>query len=382
MRKHNILVIAGTRPEIIKLAPVIKAFQKQAHHFQTYFCLSGQHKDIVYPLLNLFNISPDFDLEVMREGQSLSQLTARLLISLEKVFNKVKPDIVMVQGDTTTAYVGALAAFYQKIPIAHVEAGLRTHQRYSPFPEEMNRAMISKLATYHFAPTEVALQNLRQENIPKHHILKSGNTTIDSLFWMLKNLDTNSPRIQAIQKKLTKTSYSKLVLATIHRRENQGSNLQKICAAFQQITREYPIKLILPIHPNPKVKHYIIDTLGGNPNIMLLPAQSYDTFVWLMSKADLIITDSGGIQEEAPSLGKPVIVLRSATERQEGLLSQCCQLAEINQKSIVNMAIQQLYHLEARPKAHLYGDGKAAERIVNYLKDHSRSMVNALFTTT
>ncbi len=380
MNKHKILVVAGTRPEVIKLAPVIHKL-KADNYFSTCVCLTGQHLELVYPSLKLFKIQPDYQLNVMQPNQTIAELTAKLITSIEKVIKKEKPDIVLVQGDTTSAFSGALAAFYNKTPIAHVEAGLRTNHINNPFPEEMNRVFISKIARYHFAPTEMAVQNLLLENIDRSKIYRTGNTTIDSLFFALKQVVPNSENVKALKAQLANRVKNNLLLVTIHRRENQGENLLTICDILKELSKQSETSIILPLHPNPQIRSVVEKELNDYENIMLIDPQPYDSFVWLMSRANLIITDSGGIQEEAPSLGVPVIVLRDYTERAEGLISHQTELLPLD-KVLIKQKVKQILTATAPTNiSNIYGDGKAAERIVHFLKNHSRKIVNALFTT-
>lgn len=380
MNKHKILVVAGTRPEVIKLAPVIHKL-KADNYFSTCVCLTGQHQELVYPSLKLFKIQPDYQLNVMQPNQTIAELTAKLITSFEKVIKKEKPDAVLVQGDTTSAFSGALAAFYNKTPIAHVEAGLRTNHINNPFPEEMNRVFISKIARYHFAPTEMAVQNLLLENIDRSKIYRTGNTTIDSLFFALKQVVPNSKNVKALKAQLANRVKNNLLLVTIHRRENQGENLLTICDILKELSKQSETSIIFPLHPNPQIRSVVEKELNDYENIMLIDPQPYDSFVWLMSRANLIITDSGGIQEEAPSLGVPVIVLRDYTERAEGLISNQTELLPLD-KVLIKQKVKQILTATAPPIiSNIYGDGKAAERIVHFLKNHSRKIVNALFTT-
>lgn len=365
--KPKIFIFLGTRPEALKLAPVIRALKKETQ-FELRTVLTAQHREMVDQVLRLFRIQVDTDLNLMTENQTLGSLSQRLMSRLEGAMKKFKPDLVIVQGDTTTAFIVSLSAFYHRIPLAHVEAGLRSRSKYQPFPEEINRCLISRLADYHFSPTPEARDNLLREGIPRDRVVVTGNTVIDSLLWVLKNLKTSYPRLKKID-------FSKrLILLTAHRRENIGRPLVNILRAIQKLSRRFQdLEIVYPVHLNPGVQKIVHHTLNRSPRIHLLPPLSYDETVYLMSKADLILTDSGGIQEEAPSLGKPVLVLREVSERPEGIQRGALKLVGTTSDTIVREATRllsspSLYARMARVR-HVYGDGKAADRIVRKLKE-------------
>ncbi len=366
MKKPRILVFFGTRPEALKLAPVIRALKADSS-IDSKNILTAQHREMIDQVLKLFKIRSDVDLDLMTKNQTLASLSQKLLGRLSDVFRKLKPDLVMVQGDTTTAFMVSLAAFYEKIPVAHIEAGLRSWNKYHPFPEEINRRLISHLADYHFAPTPRAKQNLMEEGIPPRQITVTGNTIIDSLLWMTKNLKSSYPRLRGID------FSKKIILLTAHRRENIGAPLVEITQAVKKLLKKFrDIEVVYPVHLNPGVQKIIRKNFSGIERIHLLPPLSYDETVYLMNKSYLIMTDSGGIQEEAPSLGKPVLVLREVSERPEGIKAGALKIVGTDSKSIVSAAGKLLtsktsYQKMARVR-HVYGDGKAASRIVKQLK--------------
>ncbi len=369
----KLLFILGTRPEAIKLAPLIHAFRRASAAYECRVCFSGQHRELAQQALDFFGIIPDDNLAVMLENQSLSGLTAALLPALEKVVQNEQPDLVFVQGDTTTAFCGALAAFYAGIRVAHVEAGLRTGQFRSPFPEEFNRTAISKMATYHFAPTEAARQNLLHEGVLDAHILVNGNTGIDALLWAKAHIEASeSPALKAFRQQLD-LGKRRLVLVTLHRRENQGATLAGMQQALSNLALRYPEAIfVLPLHPNPQVGK-VLEPLSALPNMRLMQALPYEIFVWLLSESYLILTDSGGIQEEAPSLGKPVIVLRDHTERPEAVEAGTALLAGTSPEGIIE-TFRSLMDDTAAYKAMVercsvnpFGDGRACERIVAFV---------------
>jgi UDP-N-acetylglucosamine 2-epimerase (non-hydrolysing) len=357
----------GTRPEAIKLAPLIKRLQEEKSKFRVQICITAQHRQLLDMVLETFGIKPDFDLAIMREGQTLFDINVRILRGLEKLFRGKRPDLIFVQGDTTTAFVSALAAFYCQIPVAHIEAGLRTADKYAPFPEEMNRRLISQLTDYHFAPTPKAKENLLSEGIPKNRILVTGNTVIDALHLALRmNPDVRVPVLERVNPK------NRIILVTCHRRESFGKPFIRICSALAKLAeRNRDIEIIYPVHPNPNIRIPAHKVLGNKERVHLIPPMDYLPFVHLLKHSYLILTDSGGIQEEAPGLGKPVLVLREKTERPEAIEAGTARLVGTNEKKIVEET-ENLLHSEkeyqkmARVK-NPFGDGKASERIRKFL---------------
>jgi UDP-N-acetylglucosamine 2-epimerase (non-hydrolysing) len=373
--KIKILTVFGTRPEAIKMAPVIKAFA--AHpFFEVKVCVTAQHRAMLDQVLSLYNIIPDFDLNIMATNQTLAGITQLTLQGLEKVFRDFPADWVLVQGDTTTTFAAALAAFYHKIPVAHIEAGLRTNNMYSPWPEEINRQLTSRLATLHFPPTLGARQNLLAEGIIENSMLVTGNTVIDALLEVVQLLKTN----QALRDKLAADfpfldARKKLILMTSHRRENFGASLQQICQAILRLAQRDDVQIVYPVHLNPNIALIVDQTLRDQKNIYLLPPQEYLPFVYLMMRSYLILTDSGGVQEEAPSLGKPVLVVRDTTERPEGIAAGTARLIGTDEMAIVKNVEEflektELYEIMCAA-SNPYGDGKASQRIVERLVDES-----------
>jgi len=367
MRK-KILSIFGTRPEGIKMAPVVKAIA--AHpNLESIVCVTAQHRQLLDQVLEIFAIKPDFDLNVMKANQDLFDITINCLGKLREVFCEIKPDIVLVHGDTSTTFSAALAAYYLKIPVGHVEAGLRTGDKYSPFPEEMNRHMISPVVDFHFAPTAVAVENLRKENISASKIFNTGNSAIDALQWVLreKKSDTNFfPQIPT----------EHMILMTAHRRENFGEPLRNIFSAVHRFATENPqAHIVYPVHPNPNVKGVAEEMLGSLTNISLIAPVGYEEMAYLMNSCRFILTDSGGIQEEAPSLGKPVLVLRNTTERPEAVSAGCAALVASNQEHIYEMMVE-LSNVESSTykkmsqAANPFGDGTTGSKIANILDRH------------
>ena len=363
--KKRILFVFGTRPEAIKVAPVIKKFQNT--NFEIKVCNTGQHSDLLDPVLSFFNIKPDFNLKVMKENQTLFDITSNILSSLKTTLETYKPDLVFVHGDTTTAFISSLACFYLKIKIAHIEAGLRTNDKFAPFPEEINRTLISSLADFHFAPTEEAESNLLNLNVDKEKIKVTGNTVIDSLL-IAKELVENDPAYNIKDVDINK----KIILFTGHRRENFGTGFEKIFKSLKKISKNYPdIQIVYPVHPNPNVKKLASKFFKNDKSILLTPPLDYGRFVWLMSKSYLIITDSGGIQEEAPSLGKPVLVTRDKTERPEAVEAGTVILVGNNMEKITKTASMLISNQNEYQKMskliNPYGDGKASDRIVKLI---------------
>lgn len=368
MNSKKILFIFGTRPEAIKLAPLIKEFANYSDFFTPLVCVTAQHRDLLDQVLDFFDVTPDYDLNIMQENQTLFQITSNILTKIENVINNCNPDIVVVQGDTTTAMVGALAAYYRGIPVAHVEAGLRSGDIYSPFPEEINRKFIGQIAHWHFAPTWEAKNNLLREGFTDN-IFVVGNTGIDALFLCLRILEEKK---DAFDNLLDLNLSEKVILLTSHRRENFGKPLENICEAITLIAQNNPdVSIIYPVHPNPNVKVIVNSKLQGFLNIHLVPPLTYPHLVWLMKKSYLILTDSGGIQEEAPALQKPVLVLREKTERVESLQSGNAKLVGHNTKTIVEEVEKLLhdssYYQSMAKLSYVYGDGQSSRRILEHI---------------
>jgi UDP-N-acetylglucosamine 2-epimerase (non-hydrolysing) len=373
----KILIIFGTRPEAIKMAPLVKALQ--ATDFKTQVCVTAQHRQMLDQVLDLFDIQPDFDLDIMQSNQNLYDITASVLLKLKIVLDKYQPDLVLVHGDTTTTLTASLAAFYQRIPVGHVEAGLRTYNLYSPYPEELNRQVTSKITHYHFAPTAGSRQNLLQENIPAEQIVVTGNTVIDALLWVQAQIQASPQRRQQLEAILAKPinfdlESTKFILVTGHRRENFGRGFENICQALKQIAERQPeVHIIYPVHLNPNVREPVQRILMGLPNIHLIEPLDYEPFIYLMSRAYLVLTDSGGIQEEAPSLGKPVLVMRSTTERPEAVEAGTVKLVGTASETIITEVLRLFEDSGAytrMARAHNpYGDGQACVRIVKTLKE-------------
>lgn len=378
------MLVFGTRPEAIKMAPLVKAFQEKKDDFETIVCVTGQHREMLDQVLHLFDIKPDYDLNIMKQGQDLYDITARVLLGLRDVFKVCKPDILFVHGDTTTSTAAALAGFYQQIPVAHIEAGLRTHDIYSPWPEEMNRQITGRIATYNFCPTQLSRQNLLKENVADDKITVTGNTVIDALHCVttkIKNdkaLDANlTEALKAKGYDTTRLAKEKrLVLITGHRRENFGDGFLHICHAIQDLAKKFPkVDFVYPMHLNPNVRKPIHQVFGEDltnlGNVFFIEPLEYLSFVFLMEKSDIVLTDSGGIQEEAPGLGKPVLVMRNTTERPEAVDAGTVKLVGTDYNAIVEKVSILLTNQEAYNKmskaTNPYGDGKACERIIKYL---------------
>lgn len=384
----KILLVFGTRPEAIKMAPLVKAFQHQPETFKTIVAVTGQHREMLDQVLRIFNIIPDYDLAIMKHGQDLYDITARVLTGMRDVLNEVKPDLVLVHGDTTTSTATALAAFYQQIPVGHIEAGLRTLNIYSPWPEEMNRQITSRIASLHFAPTSCSMQNLLNEGIDENKIKVTGNTVIDALHLVIEKIKMNPDAekeicstlsLEGIKKSLLDSwdSNRKLILITGHRRENFGDGFLNICHAIKVLAIKYPeVDFVYPVHLNPNVLKPVNEILGNDDNtitnVHLIAPLDYLPFVYLMNKSYLVLTDSGGIQEEAPGLGKPVLVMRDTTERPEAVNAGTVLLVGTNKERIVTEVIRLLEdqkHYATMSKAsNPYGDGHACERIIDVLK--------------
>lgn len=373
----KVLLVFGTRPEAIKMAPLVKAFQEQNKLFKTKICVTGQHREMLDQVLDLFEINADFDLDIMRPNQDLYDITGNILQGMKGVFSIYRPDIVFVHGDTTTTFAVSLAAFYEKIEVAHIEAGLRTNNIYSPWPEEANRKLTSQLTSYHFTPTKQSQDNLLSENIAPDKIIVTGNTVIDALLLMLNKLHINVTFREQVKKSILEKGFdpeaSEFVLVTGHRRENFGQGIVNICSALKKIALDRPnINIVYPVHLNPNVFKPANDLLGNVKNVYLIEPLQYEAFIYLMSLSKLIITDSGGVQEEAPSLGKPVLVMRDTTERPEAVSAGTVKLVGTNIQGIVSATNELLDNplvYESMAKAHNpYGDGKACERIISFMK--------------
>ena len=371
MKKN--LIIFGTRPEAIKMAPLVKEFLKHSNHFETKVCITAQHREMLDQVLDFFEITPDYDLDLMKPNQNLYSLTADIITNLKPILEEFQPDFVYVHGDTTTTMAASLAAFYSGAKVCHVEAGLRTFNKRSPFPEEINRLVTGRISDYHFSPTTTSKQNLLDENISEQTILVTGNTVIDALQYSAKKVISSNYQDDEIEK--LKTVYDtskKLILVTGHRRENHGQGFINICSALKQIANENPdAQIIYPVHLNPNVQKPVYELLKNIDNIKLIAPLSYPAFVWLMEKSYLIITDSGGVQEEAPSLGKPVLVMRDTTERPEAVEAGTVLLVGTNKDRIIKEANHLLKDTEAYNSMSLlhnpYGDGKACKRIVDFV---------------
>lgn len=377
----EVLTIFGTRPEAIKLAPVIKELEKHST-FRSRVCVTGQHRELLDQVLNVFDIKPDFDLNIMLKGQSLFDITTRSLQALEDTLKDEKPDIVLVQGDTTTAFVASLAAYYLQIRVGHIEAGLRTFDKYSPFPEEINRHLIDVISDFCFAPTDTARDNLLREGVPQERIFVTGNTVIDALFMTLKH--QSSEKTEKYFKGLFEREYNvplndrRLILVTGHRRESFGPAFESICRGLKKIAdnNKKDVCIVYPVHLNPNVSDPVHRILGHVNNIYLIPPLEYAPFVWLMAHCYLILTDSGGIQEEAPSLGKPVLVMRNVTERPEAVKAGTARVVGTDDEKIYaetqRLLDDKAAHLQMSQAVNPYGDGRAAERIVAILAERFR----------
>jgi UDP-N-acetylglucosamine 2-epimerase (non-hydrolysing) len=374
----KVLLVFGTRPEAIKMAPLVKGFQKDTINFETKVCVTAQHREMLDQVLDIFEIKPDYDLNLMKPGQDLYDITSNVMMGMKDVLSDFNPDIVLVHGDTTTTSATSLAAFYQKIKVGHVEAGLRTGDIYSPWPEEANRQITGILANYHFAPTITSKDNLLKENKKEENIIVTGNTVIDTLFLVLEKINNNETLknkiITNINSQYKLDEDKKLILVTGHRRENFGQGFINICKALKEIALKNPqVDIIYPVHLNPNVQKPVKELLSNIKNIYLINPLQYEEFIYLMDKSYLIITDSGGIQEEAPSLGKPVLVMRDTTERPEAIEAGTIKLVGTNPKTIISETQNLLDNkndYKTMSKAHNpYGDGKACKKIVKHLKE-------------
>lgn len=378
------MLVFGTRPEAIKMAPLVKEFQKHPEKFQTIVCVTGQHREMLDQVLHLFEIVPDYDLNIMKQGQDLYDVTARVLTGMRDVLKEVQPDVVLVHGDTTTSTAAALAAFYQQIPVGHVEAGLRTHNIYSPWPEEMNRLITGRIATYHFAPTVLSQQNLLDEGTREEMITVTGNTVIDALYMVVEKIKKDKELNTRMESVSVQAGYDikrlgenrKLVLITGHRRENFGDGFISMCQAIKKLSERYPgVDFVYPMHLNPNVRKPIHEVFGENlsnvSNMFFIEPLEYLSFVYLMEKSTIVLTDSGGIQEEAPGLGKPVLVMRDTTERPEALEAGTVKLVGTDFEKIVGEVSVLLddreYYDRMSRAINPYGDGRACERIIDTL---------------
>jgi UDP-N-acetylglucosamine 2-epimerase (non-hydrolysing) len=369
--KRKILLIFGTRPEAIKMAPLVKEFQKHPELFDTKICVTAQHREMLDQVLDFFEITPHYDLDLMKPGQNLYGLTATIIESLKPILEEFTPDYVFVHGDTTTTMAGSIASFYSGAKVCHVEAGLRTNNKLSPFPEEINRQITGRICDYHFAPTQTSKKNLLQENISEISILVTGNTVIDALLKSVEKVNENPSKL--ILNLSQKIGDKEVVLVTGHRRENHGAGFERICKALKTIAQDDKERLIIyPVHLNPKVQEPVNQILSDVSNIILIDPLAYQDFIWLMNRSKIIITDSGGVQEEAPSLGKPVLVMRDTTERPEAVEAGTVLLVGTDEELIVSKALDLLNNnekFEKMSKLHNpYGDGLASNRIVNFIK--------------
>jgi UDP-N-acetylglucosamine 2-epimerase (non-hydrolysing) len=377
----KVLIVFGTRPEAIKMAPLVKAFEKYPNQFNTKVCVTAQHREMLDQVLSFFEITPHYDLDLMKPGQNLYDLTADIITNLKPILEDFQPDYVFVHGDTTTTMAGSIASFYSGAKVCHVEAGLRTHNKLSPFPEEINRQIAGRVCDYHFAPTDTSKQNLLQENIKESTILVTGNTVIDTLLESVKRVKKKpSFNIQELSKTLKD---KEMILVTGHRRENHGDGFVRICEALKIIAQDCPNRLIVyPVHLNPKVQEPVKRILKDEDNVMLIDPLAYPDFIWMMNRAKIIITDSGGVQEEAPSLGKPVLVMRDTTERPEAVDAGTVILVGTDKEKIVKEALDLLNNKErfdAMSTLHNpYGDGNASQRIVDYITQLEAKKVTEL----
>lgn len=380
----SVMLVFGTRPEAIKMAPLVKEFQKYPEMFRTTVCVTGQHRQMLDQVLEIFGITPDYDLNIMKQGQDLYDVTARVLTGMRSVLDEARPDLVLVHGDTTTSTAAALAAFYKQIPVGHVEAGLRTYNIYSPWPEEMNRQITGRIASWHFAPTPLSRSNLTAEAVPEERILVTGNTVIDALHIVVDRIRNDSGLADGLKESLRLAGYDteridagrRLVLITGHRRENFGEGFLNICRAIKALSEKYPgVDFVYPMHLNPNVRRPIHEVFGqelsGLGNMFFIEPLEYLSFVFLMEKSYIVLTDSGGIQEEAPGLGKPVLVMRDTTERPEAVDAGTVRLVGTDYGTIVNGVSALLDDTEEYDKmsqaVNPYGDGRACPRIVEFI---------------
>jgi len=371
----KVLFVFGTRPEAIKMAPVINVFKKDINKFKTIVAVTAQHREMLDQVLTLFEIVPDYDMNLMAPNQTLESLTSKVLIGISDLLVEIKPDVVFVQGDTTTTYASALAAFYKMIPVAHIEAGLRTNNIYSPFPEEINRRMTTSMASFHFPPTEQSRQNLLSEGIKDEKIKLAGNTVIDALLSVSKKIESISDKQENyfLDKYGIQFNNQKTILLTGHRRESFGGGFENICEAIKQIAEQNDVQVIYPVHLNPNVQEPVSRILNKIENVHLIPPQDYVPFIYLMKHAHIILTDSGGVQEEAPSLGKPVLVMRDTTERPEGVDAGTARLVgtdTVEITTLVELLLNNQSEYDKMAKAvNPYGNGKASDKIYNFITD-------------
>ena len=373
----KILLVFGTRPEAIKMAPLVKEFRKDTEHFETKVCVTAQHRQMLDQVLEVFGITPDYDLNIMAPNQDLYDITSKVLLGLRDVLKDFAPDVVLVHGDTTTSMAASLAAFYRQIAVAHVEAGLRTYDMLSPWPEEMNRQVTDRICTYYFAPTGQSRQNLLRENIEEKKIFVTGNTVIDALLMAVDIIATKTGMEEQIHKEIQEKGYTvgerDYILVTGHRRENFGEGFLHICKAIRELASQYPdIDIVYPVHLNPNVQKPVYELLSGLDNVFLISPLDYLPFIYAMQHSILLLTDSGGVQEEAPSLGKPVLVMRNTTERPEAVEAGTVKLVGTDAETIVGNVVELLRNKELYKRMsethNPYGDGQACERIVNALK--------------
>lgn len=370
MSQPKILLVIGTRPEAIKMAPIALEWARRRDRSDCVICLTGQHREMVDQALRAFDLTPDVDLQIMSPGQTLAEVTARAVRGLDEVFQTIRPEIVLVQGDTTSAFCGALAASYRQITIGHVEAGLRTGDKRHPFPEEINRQLITRLADWHFPPTQHSADQLRREGVDPSRIVVSGNTVIDALLWTRDRVRTRQPEVSPEIQRLV--ANGPMVLVTGHRRESFGAGFEQICHAIREVADARPdASFVYPVHLNPQVRDPVYRILGDHPRVRLIEPLSYQPFVWLMDRSTVVLTDSGGVQEEAPSLGKPVLVMRQTTERPEGIEAGNARLVGTDRASIVDNLLRLLSDPAERAAmsrvGNPYGDGSASRRIIDAL---------------
>ncbi len=378
------MLVFGTRPEAIKMAPLVKEFQNNPEEFDTIVCVTGQHREMLDQVLEIFDIQPNYDLNIMKQGQDLYDVTARVLLGMRDVLDKTNPDIILVHGDTTTSMVAALAAYYKQIPVGHVEAGLRTYNIYSPWPEEINRQLTGRIAAYNFAPTSLSKEHLLREGVSEEKIIVTGNTVIDALYNVVEKIKNDATLDTRLKRELCEAGYNvdrlnankMLVLITGHRRENFGDGFIRICSAIKDLTQKYPnVDFVYPMHLNPNVRNPIHKIFGEDltllDNMFFIEPLEYLSFVYLMEKSSIVLTDSGGIQEEAPGLGKPVLVMRDTTERPEALVAGTVKLVGTDYNKIIHEVSLLLenndYYTQMSKSVNPYGDGKACERIVRFL---------------
>lgn len=371
----KVLFLFGTRPEAIKLIPIILGMKKD-EFFDVKICVTAQHREMLDQVLKIFGITPDFDLNLMTPNQTLATLTSKIIVELDGIIKKIEPDYCVVQGDTTSVMAGALSSFYNKVKVIHVEAGLRTFDKYSPFPEEMNRVLTSHLSNIHFTPTQAAKENLLKENVEEGRIYTTGNTVVDTLLLVKSKIESKEIQTENLLVNELLDRGNKFILVTSHRRENFGQGIKSICLALKRFAEKYPnVEIVFPVHLNPNIQAPVYEILKDSENVFLLPPLDYVSFVALLSNCYFVLTDSGGVQEEAPSLGKPVLVMRETTERPEAVIAGLSKIVGTDEEGIVNNLILLMEDTETYRKMangqNPYGDGKASERIFSYLKSIS-----------